>query len=663
MAETVDLREFVGGFIAESEQIVASATAGLLEIDQANARGELRAKTVRDLFRALHTLKGLAGMMGIHPIVELSHAFENVVRAGDQAGGRLTARAVELGLMTIRAIAERVRAVADNKPVASAPEALIDELARVDSGGGASAPSTGIATAWDRRLSASERQQVAVAVEAGRKLYTLTFMPSEQSAAKGLSIATVRPAVAKLGEIVKVAPRAMPQGEDAPAGLLFDLLVISDADVAQLAEAVASTPDRVEPLVIAQAQQLPVLPAADEEVAPIGRSFVRVELARLDDLQEQLSALVVSRFRLDRHIAKLAESGADVRALREIADVQGRQLRDLRRGILRARMVRVAEVLEPLSMLVRSLVKPGVKEVKLDIDVYDSELDKAVADRLLPALIHLVRNAIDHAIEPIVEREHAGKPRTGKIRISCFEGAGNQLELSVSDDGRGIDRAAISRRSGKQLDDDVALLDLLTTPGFSTRTTANETSGRGLGMDIVKRVTVRDLGGELTMITDVGAGTTFTLKVPLTIAIIDVFSFECAKQAFVVPVATIEEIFELAECKRFEGPSDRDRLPITLCERRGRPVPVVELGTLLRLDRKATSSTKALVVRRNGEPIGFAVDRMLGRHEVVVRPIEDMLGRAPGVAGATDLGDGRPTLLLDLVELGGGVTTWREVLS
>ncbi|HEY5945005.1 MAG TPA: ATP-binding protein [Kofleriaceae bacterium] len=667
MTETVDLREFVGGFIAESDQLVAAATAGLLEIDQANARGELRPKTVRDVFRALHTIKGLAGMMGVQPIVELAHAFENVVRAADQAGGRLSARAVELGLMCVRAIAERVRAVADQKAIAPAPEPLIDELARVDSTGGGAVATASIATSWDRRLSPGERQQVAAAVDRGRKLYTLTFTPSEQGAARGLSIATVRPAVATIAEIVKVAPRTVVPSDQAPAGLLFDLLVISEASVEQLAEAVASTPDRVEPLEIAAAPELPILPLGDDELAPvaaIGRSFVRVELARLDDLQEQLSALVVSRFRLERQIAKLAELGTDVRGLRQIADIQGRQLRDLRRGILRARMVRVAEVLEPLSMLVRSLVKPGVKEVKLEIDVQDSELDKAVADRLMPAIIHLVRNAIDHGIEPIVEREQAGKPRVGKVRITCYDGAGNQLELSVSDDGRGIDRAKIARKTGKPIEDEVELLDVLTTPGFSTRTTATETSGRGLGMDIVKRVTTRDLGGELSLMTDIGVGSTFTLKVPLTIAIIDVFSFECGAQSFVVPVAAIEEIFELSEHERMRGPTaSKDRLPVTLCERRGRPVAVVPLATMLRLD-EARSSTKAMVVRRNGEPIAFAIDRMLGRHEVVVRPIEDVLARVPGIAGATDLGDGRPTLLLDLVELGAGVSSWRsEVLS
>jgi two-component system chemotaxis sensor kinase CheA len=664
VAETVDLREFVGGFIAESDQLVASAIAGLLEIEQANARGELRPKTIRDLFRALHTLKGLAGMMGIQPIVELAHTFETIVRAADQAGGKLSARAVELGLLAVRAIAERVRAVADDKPIAPPPEALIDELARVDaSSGDGAAPVTAIIAAWTDRLSPGEKQQVASALAAGRAVYTLTFTPREDLAAKGVSIASVRPALQQLGELVKVAPRAVPQSPEVPAGLLFELLLISDADPAQLAEVVASTPERIQPVAAPAPAALPVLPA-EEDVAPIGRSYVRVELSRLDDLQEQLSGLVVSRFRLERQLAKLAEHGVDVRPLREIADQQARQLRDLRRGILRARMVRVAEVLEPLSLLVRSLVQPGIKEIKLDVDVRDTELDKAVADRLLPSIVHLVRNAIDHGIEPVEDRERAGKPRVGRIRIACYEGAGNQLELSITDDGRGIDRNAVARRAGKPIEDEAALLEILTTPGFSTRTTASQTSGRGMGMDIVKRTVVRDLGGELSLMTDIGAGTTFTLEVPLTIAIIDVFSFECGEQAFVVPVAAVEEIFELAECKLTTGPApERDRLPVTLCERRGRPLPVITLGTLLRLAHAQPTASKAMVVRRHGEPIAFAVDRMLGRHEVVVRPIEDMLARVPGIAGATDLGVGKPTLLLDLVELGAGIASWRAEVS
>lgn len=660
MAETLDVREFVGGFIAESEQLVASATAGLLDIERANAQGEVRPKTVRDLFRALHTLKGLAGMMAIEPIVELAHAFESVLRAADHAGGKLSPRAVELGLLAVRGIAERVRAVAEDRPVAPAPEPVIDELARVDTLAGAATPAPEIAGSWDGRLSPGERQQLATAIGAGRKIYTLTFTPSEQAAAEGRSIATVRPAVAALGEIIKVAPRAVAQGPDAPAGLLFDLLVISDADVASLAGAIGGGPDRVEPLVVppAAAPALPTLPA-EIDIGPIGRSFVRVELQRLDDLQDQLSALVVSRFRIERELARLAEVGVDARALREIIELQGRQLRDLRRGILRARMVPISEVLEPLSLLVRSLVTPGVKETKLELDTGDTEVDKAVGDRLFPAIVHLVRNAVDHGIEPVADREQAGKPRRGTIRISCDESSGNRLEIAVGDDGKGIDREQVARRAGHPIPDESALLDVLTTAGFSTQSTTTRTSGRGLGMDIVKRI-VRELGGEMSLMTDVGIGTTFALRVPLTISIVDVFSFECAAQPFVVPVAAIEEIFEVTDCTHIDSPATaRDRLRIALCERRGRAIPLVSLGTLLRLERAQPEASKALVIRRNGEPLAFSVDRMLGRHEVVVRPIEDVLARVPGIAGATDLGDGKPTLLLDLAELGSRIPSWR----
>lgn len=657
MTNTVDLKEFVDGFIAESEQLVAAANAGLLEVEEANARRELRPKVVRDVFRALHTIKGLAGMMGVQPIVDIAHSMETVLRAADQAGGKLGPRAVELGITSVRAIAERVRCVAEHKPILPAPESLLDELARIDVTSATAASNT-IATGWDRKLSPAERQQLGGALEAGRKAYAMTFSPSASAYEKGITIGAVRAAVSALGDIVKVAPRGVPPTPEAPAGLVFDLLVVSDAEPANLSAAACTTVDQLE--VIEAKREEPLEPAmrTDDDVVPIGRSFIRVELSRLDELQDQLSALVVTRFRLERQLAEMAAKGQDVRALGEIIDVQRRQLRELRSAILRARMVRVADVLEPLTMLLRSLVRPGIKEARLEIDVRDTELDKAVADRLMPALIHLVRNAVDHAIEPVVERTRLGKPNAGRVRIQCRE-TGNQLEITVRDDGRGIDRAAIEKKLGRALGTDEELLEAIATPGFSTREQASETSGRGLGMDIVHRIVVNDLGGELVMMTKPGEGTTFTLRVPLTIAIIDVFSFECGKQPFVVPVAAIEEIFDLAESRRIEGPARaRGALTVSLIERRGKPLPIVSLGDMLELD--GHDDKKALVVKRNGEPVAFAVDRVLGRHEVVVRPIEDVLARAPGIAGATDLGDGRPTLLLDLIELGGRVASYRR---
>jgi two-component system chemotaxis sensor kinase CheA len=314
-------------------------------------------------------------------------------------------------------------------------------------------------------------------------------------------------------------------------------------------------------------------------------------------------------------------------------------------------MVRATEVLEPLSLLVRSLARSNQKDVKLELDAGSAELDKAVADRLLPALVHIIRNAVDHAIEPPEERTRRGKPRTGAIRVACRELAGSQVELTISDDGGGIDRVAVARRANRAVATDTELLDVLATPGFSTRTSATQTSGRGLGMDIVRRIIGGDLGGELGLTTAAGVGTTFTLRVPVTIAVLDVFSFECGTQAFVVPVTAVEEIFEVDPAHLVLPPS-RTSHPFALLERRGRAVPVIALGPLLAID-DGSAARKALLIRRNGEELAFAVDRMLGRQEVVIRPIDDPLVDVTGVAGATDLGDGRPTLVLDLGALGG----------
>ncbi|MBA3459664.1 MAG: chemotaxis protein CheW [Deltaproteobacteria bacterium] len=657
MNERVDLQEFIGGFVVEADELVALATASLVEIETGNATGANRPKAVRELFRALHTIKGLAAMIGVEPIVEISHALETLIRTADKGGGRLRQGAIDVSIQGVRAIGERVRAVAEQRTPAAAPPGLIETIATTDVASDAPSAPPPLAHAWDSRLSLGERQHLYQGLRSGMIAYALTFQPSEDKVAKGITIATVRARLAELGEVVKVAPRTVTHPV---RGVVFDVLFIGNAEPAKIAEATTVAVDSLERIA------LPVGPADTElpielveeasAVTPLGRSIVRVELARLDELQEQLSLLIVSRFRLEREIVALAASGVDVRRLREVSDLQTRQLRDLRRAILRARLIRVGEVLEPLTLLVRSLVKPGYKEVRLSLDTRDSELDKAVADRLLPAIVHLVRNAIDHAIEPIDERRSKDKPAVGSLRVTCAETSGNRLELSITDDGRGIDRDAIARRANRQIPDDDALIDVLTTPGFSTRDVATETSGRGLGMDIVRRIIVDQLGGELRVRTELGAGTTFRMLVPVTIAIIDVFSFSCGSQSFVVPVAAVEEIFELAPEQRVSPPSSGGAAGVSLLERRGKAITLVSLGEVLAID-PGTSASKALVVRRNGEPIAFAVDRMLGRQEVVVRPIDDILARAPGIAGATDLGDGRPTLVLDLVELGAKIAS------
>jgi two-component system chemotaxis sensor kinase CheA len=395
---------------------------------------------------------------------------------------------------------------------------------------------------------------------------------------------------------------------------------------------------------------------ADETPARAGR-VIRVPVARLDDALERLGALVVTRSRLSRAVADLAARGADVRELSAITGESSRQLRDLRAAIMRARMVSVAELLERVPLMVRGLGRATGKAVRLEIDAGRAELDKSVGERVFPAIVHLLRNAVDHALETPDERRRRGKPLEGLVRVVCHERGQSRLELVVSDDGAGIDREAVAGKAGRPVPaSDEELLELIATPGLSTAARTTATSGRGMGVDIVRRI-VRELGGELELASAAGRGTTFTIRVPLSITIVDAFAFSSAGQAFVAPVAGIEEILDVEPTSITPTPGANGAIGVGLIERRGAAIPVVHLDAAFGLARAAAASpstlpAKALVVLRAGAALAFVVDRMLGQHEVVVRPVEDPLVRVAGVTGSTDLGDGRPTLVLDLSALG-----------
>ncbi|MFP2964485.1 chemotaxis protein CheA, partial [Myxococcus sp. 1LA] len=272
-------------------------------------------------------------------------------------------------------------------------------------------------------------------------------------------------------------------------------------------------------------------------------------------------------------------AGAPTRELQAILQENARQLRDMRAAILRLRMVRVGDVLERLPLLVRGLRRSTGKSVRLELAVGDAELDKSVADRLLPALVHLVRNAVDHALELPEARHAAGKPEEGVVRVASHGRAGGLLDLTVSDDGRGVDAKAVAARAGVPVPATPdALLEVLCRPGFSTRDSANATSGRGMGMDIVHRIIVDQLGGELGMETRPGAGTTFRLRVPLTITLLDALVFECAGLRYAVAVGSVEELIEVdtASLVRPAGAGG-----VCLVERRGNTVPLLTLARLL----------------------------------------------------------------------------------
>ncbi|GEJ57100.1 chemotaxis protein CheA [Anaeromyxobacter diazotrophicus] len=666
MTGRVDLGEFVAAFLVEAEELLRAASSQLLAVEAEAKQGRARPRAVREAFRATHTLKGLAAMVGQEPIVGLAHRMEAVLRTADAAGGRLDPAALDVLLRGVRELERQVSAVGKGGAAPEPPRALVERLQGLEEeapAAAAAAPARlDLDPALAAKLSGYERDQLLAALGEGRRALRVDFTPSPARAAEGLNITTVRERVAGVAEIVKVLPRSVPASDEAPGGIAFALLLVAAGSDEEVAAAAGVAPSALLPIgrtrgEAAPPQHAPELELELPEVAA-GAGVVRVEVARLDEALEGLSALVVTRSRLRGAAARLAERGADVRELDGVLAEAGRQLRDVRRAFLRVRMVRVTEVLDRLPLLVRGLQRATGKRVRLEMDAGEAELDKGVAERLFPALVHLVRNAVDHGLEDAAGRRAAGKPEEGAITVSCFERSTSQLELTVADDGAGIDREAVARRAGAPPPEtDAALLDLLCRPGLSTRPAASTTSGRGMGMDIVRRVVVEELGGELSLRTVRGQGSAFTLRVPLTISIVDAFSLVAGGQRYVVPVSAVEEILELDRARVVEGPSPGRGRGVGLVERRGEAVPLLDLCAALGAPRAGPPAGQALLVRRGGDPVAFAVDKMVGQQEVVLRPLLDPLVRRTGVAAATDLGDGRPTLVLDLVALGGAALT------
>lgn len=662
---SLDLKEFLAGYLLEVEEHLRSAGRYLLEAERLAAAGQPISRPVRELFRSMHTIKGLSAMIGIEPVVELAHAMEAVLRAADRGQRRLESEAIDLLVGGVRAIQARVAALAAGAEVPPAPRAMVDALVAVAVAriGAAGAPiAVELPADLSDKVSPAEAQELGAGAAAGRRAVRIDFVPSPARSERGFNITSVREHLGQLGDLVKVVPLSRSRSPEAPGGIAFALLMVTGADDKALAASAGVDPSAVLTLSVAAP------PGAGEpgdagdgdgwsddgDLLGDSGGVVRVPVARLDDALERLSALVVTRFRLARAAAQLAARGVDVRELTHIVQESGQRLRDLRASIMRARMISVDELLERVPLVVRGLSRTTGKEVRLEIDAHRAELDKAVGERLFPAVLHLVRNAVDHAIEPPAERERLGKPREGLIRVECHERANNTLELTVSDDGRGIDGARVAERAGRPLPTSgEELLALIVAPGLSTRDEATTTSGRGLGMDIVRRIAVDQLRGGLALDTEPGRGSRFTLRVPLTITIIDAFSFSCAGQSFVVPVSMVDEILDVDHdlVRRPPASSDRTRPAIGLLDRRGETVPICDLEACLELGRPAAGASKAILVRRNGRPFAFAVDRLLGQHEVVVRPVEDPLVRVAGVSGSTDLGDGRPVLVIDLLAL------------
>jgi two-component system chemotaxis sensor kinase CheA len=479
----------------------------------------------------------------------------------------------------------------------------------------------------------------------GLLLWRFTFSPTKELDAQNINIVSVRAQLLEIGQILEATSNVKDKT------LVFTFLVATNETPSDLSkwETPGITVERAEQESSETLASTAAGPTEDADHNPFlaPSHIVRVDLKRLDDLMRITGEMVIHRSRLDTQLTRLNQNGArvDLSGVMEVNGGLGRSLKELREAIMRVRLIPVAEISARMPFVVRDLARQSQKKVRLKLTGQETAIDKYLIERLKDPLLHLVRNAFSHGVETPEERAAASKPEEAMIELSAAT-AGDSVIIEVRDDGRGINPNNIIQRAKKlglgipETVNNESLLKILCSSGFSTREDADLTSGRGVGMAVVY-ATIRELGGTLTMTSEEGRGTQFTIRLPLTLAIVETFIVQAAGQTCAVPQSFVREILQKTEAdiQRVNG--------VEAIPYKDGVLPIVRLADFFQLPRASKARFYLLVIVSDRGSVGLLVEEVIGQREVVVRTLRDPLIQVRGVSGATELGDGKPVLILD----------------
>jgi two-component system chemotaxis sensor kinase CheA len=614
-------------FVSEAEEILEQMRDDLSQLAEQQSTGsEMDPELLNRLFRSAHSLKGLSGMFGFDAMSELAH-------------------------QTIGALIGRIDDWTQTPAQAPGP------LERLD-----------IDPSMLRALTEYEEHRLRENIRRNHAIYVVEIDFEILSFEEGL--AEVSNAIREVGEVLST----LPSPGDAPESQIrFSLLTATEQDHESLAThldlpasavRVAWRPERSESESVPTpepkgaevdrtAPDAPEVHGEFESLKSISET-VRVDIRKLDELMNLVGELVIHRAAIASIADQLAADPATFRVGSELVKVHKsleRKIQGLQTSVLEVRMVPLRQVFEKLARVVRRLRRDHEKEVRLEISGADTELDKLIVEGLVDPLMHVVRNSFDHAIENPEERVAAGKPVEGCIRLEAFQ-RGNDVVIAVSDDGRGIDAKVVRERGIAQgvIAENAELtekeiFDLVFAPGLSTRAEVTETSGRGVGMDGV-RANIGGLGGIVDVDSALGRGTTVTMTLPITLAIIQALIVGVADQRFAIPLNSVREtlLVDPEEVQRSEG---RELLNL-----RGEALPLRRLIDEFSLGEPAQASKQYAVVLGIGDArLGLLVDRLEGQQDTVIKPIQGPAKNVRGIAGATELGDRGAVLVLDVSTL------------
>jgi two-component system chemotaxis sensor kinase CheA len=653
-------------FRTEAAECLEQIEAGLLDLTH-----QLDDKALIDaVFRGLHTLKGSGSMFGFDALAAFTHhcetAFDRVRKGEAPATAELVAAVLDAQ--------DHMRALVDdpNGDHGATSQRLLAQLqAAVGGAGDAAKPVQAVAAA-------------APAVTDKRKTWRIRFSLPLNAMINGTNPLGLLDELRDLGECRVLAnTSAIPSlsalvptelylswdvtvTTEQPRSAIDDVFIfvmddmqldVEEVDGKTVVAApegpfVPVIPQAVAPIAPVAAEIVPIKREAPAPVAPVAdqrqakaTESVRVPAERLDELMDRVGELVIAQSRL----SQLAGASTDM-GLRSVSEEIERLSGELRDTMMVLRMVPVASLFSRFRRLVHDLARETGKVIELVTEGETTEVDKTVIERLADPLVHLVRNSIDHGLEPPEERLATGKAQAGTITLSARQ-SGGEVIISIKDDGRGINRERVRAKAessgliqpGQQLSD-AELLQLIFAPGFSTAAQITNLSGRGVGMDVVKK-TVEALRGAIDIVSLPGHGSDVSLRIPLTLAIIDGLLVRVGAGRYVIPLSAVEECLELS---LEEDLRSRGRSFISL---RDSLVPFLRLRDVFRTGTKPDVHQKVVVISTGTERVGLVVDQIIGDHQTVIKSMSKLHNDVAHFSGATILGDGSVALILDVVHL------------
>lgn len=694
----MDVSQYLEIFLDETREHLQSLNTEILNLEQDPENED----TINEIFRAAHSLKGMAGTMGYKRMQTLTHDMENVFSEVRNGTIKIKSHMIDILFQCLDALEEYTTNIQENSDEGTNDnEALIkllNDCLKPDGGAAeekaeaapapaaAPAPSVSGENKWnDIAFDDAQKHVVNEAIKQGKKVYGITVKVQESCILKAARAFLVFKAVEELGEILVSVPSAQ-DIEDEKFELDFTIVVITDSpldkviadikSVSEIEEAVGAEMTPFEPVKETHTEEkaAPVeqnVPAKkEEEKAPakagvpaaaagakqekktsakvVGNRTVRVDIEKLDVLMNLVSELIIAKNSL---VSASTQNGSESNAA---VDSQIEYLENvttsLHESVMKVRMVPIESVVNKFPRMIRDLTKKLNKKMELTMSGEETELDRTVVDEIGDPLMHLLRNSADHGLESAEVRAERGKPEVGSIFLNAYQD-GNNVVIEVGDDGNGIDvenvrRKAIERgtvtpeQAANMTDKEI--INLLFLPSFSTAKEVTDISGRGVGLDVVKSK-IEMLGGEVEVKTKLGEGSTWIIRLPLTLAIIQALMVEVGGEKYAISLNSVTTLENIA-------PSDVKLVQSEeVIHLRGSVIPLVRLNEVLDIQstRKEGENMIVAIVKKGDKQAGLVVDKLMGQQEIVIKSLGKFIGKSRLISGATILGDGEVALILD----------------